>query len=79
MHKAKAAHILSAKIFAYIRVIFNDQNFNDTLTNDIDIFKQLGPDHSDAAPLITIPTIIIHLSITIYISFSDHFIYFFIC
>ena len=35
---AKATHIFSAKIFVY-----NDQSFNDTLTNDIDSFEQLGP------------------------------------
>ena len=26
--------------------IFNDQSFNDTLTNDIVSFEQLAPDHS---------------------------------
>ena len=31
---AKATHIFSAKILAYIN-IFNDQSFNDTLTNDV--------------------------------------------
>ena len=41
---AKATHILSAKILAYaIYAIFNDQSFNDTLTNDIISFEQLGP------------------------------------
>ena len=28
-------------------VIFNDQNFNDTLTNDIISFEQLGPEVQD--------------------------------
>ena len=32
------AHIFSAKILTY-----NDQNFNDTLTNDVVSFEQLGP------------------------------------
>ena len=32
----------SAKILAYMP-IFNDQSFNDTLTNDIISFEQLGP------------------------------------
>ena len=32
---AKATHIFSAKILAYIYVIFNDQSFNDMLTNDM--------------------------------------------
>ena len=38
---AKATHIYSAKLLAYI--IFNDQNFNDTLTNYTISFEQLGP------------------------------------
>ena len=33
----------SAKILAYY-AIFNDQNFNNMLTNDIVSFEQLGPD-----------------------------------
>ena len=33
----------SAKIDIRIYDIFNDQSFNDTLTNDIVSFKQLGP------------------------------------
>ena len=37
-----ATHIYSAKILAYMP-IFNDQSFNDTLTNDIVSFEQLGP------------------------------------
>ena len=28
-----------------VYAIFNDQNFNDTLTNDIVRFDQLGPEH----------------------------------
>ena len=28
-----------------IYAIFNDQSFNDSLTNDIESFEQLGPDH----------------------------------
>ena len=39
---AKAAHIFSAKICVY--AIFNDQSFNDMLTNDIVSFEQLGPE-----------------------------------
>ena len=39
---AKATHILSATIYS-IYAIFNDQSFNDTLTNDIVSFEQLGP------------------------------------
>ena len=39
---AKATHIFSAKIIAY--TIFNDQRFNDTVTNDIVSFEKLGPD-----------------------------------
>ena len=30
-----------------IYAIFNDQSFNDTLTNDIVSFEQLGPEHND--------------------------------
>ena len=40
---AKATHIFSAKILAYVP-IFNDQSFNDMLPNDIVSFEQLGPD-----------------------------------
>ena len=39
---AKATHIFSAKLLVYMPY-FNDQSFNDTLTNDIVSFKQLGP------------------------------------
>ena len=35
------SHFLSKNISVY--AIFNDQNFNDTLTNDIVSFEQLGP------------------------------------
>ena len=39
---AKAAHMFFSKnIIVY--AIFNDQSFNDTLTNDIVSFEQLGP------------------------------------
>ena len=38
---AKATHILNKNI--NVHVIFNDQSFNDMLTNDIVSFKQLGP------------------------------------
>ena len=38
---AKATHIVFSKNSLY--AIFNDQNFNDTLTNDIISFEQLGP------------------------------------
>ena len=31
-----------------VYAIFNDQNFTDTLTNDIVSFKQLGPDCAKA-------------------------------
>ena len=36
-----------SKILAYISVyaIFNNQSFNDTFTNDIISFEQLGPDY----------------------------------
>ena len=40
---AKATHIFSAKIVAYMPY-FMSLNFNDTLTNDIVSFEQLGPD-----------------------------------
>ena len=35
---AKATHIFSAKIFS-VYAIFNDQSFNDMLTNDIISFE----------------------------------------
>ena len=38
---AKATHIFSAKICLY--TIFNDYSINDTLTNDIVSFEQVGP------------------------------------
>ena len=34
----------SKNISVYMYAIFNDQSFNDTLTNDIASFEQLGPD-----------------------------------
>ena len=40
---AKATHIFFSKNIS-INAIFNDQSFNDTLTNDIVSFEQLGPD-----------------------------------
>ena len=39
---AKATHIFSKNISVYD--IFNEQSFNDTLTNSIISFEQLGPD-----------------------------------
>ena len=33
----------SAKLLAYTYAIFNDQSFNDTLTDDMLSFEQLGP------------------------------------
>ena len=36
------SHFFSKNISVY--AIFNDQSFNDTLTNDIVSFEQLGPD-----------------------------------
>ena len=40
---AKDTHIFFSKTIS-IYAIFNDQNFNDTLTNDIVTFEQLGLD-----------------------------------
>ena len=40
---AKATHIFFSKNIS-IYAIFNDQSFNDTLTNDIVSFEQLGSD-----------------------------------
>ena len=39
---AKATHIFFSKIIS-VYAIFNDQSFNDTITNDIFSFEQLGP------------------------------------
>ena len=39
---AKATHIFTAKNIS-VYAIFNDQSFNDTLTNDIVRFEQLSP------------------------------------
>ena len=39
---AKTSHIFSTKNIS-VYAIFNDQSFNDTLTNDIVSFEQLGP------------------------------------
>ena len=41
---AKATHIFSAKNIS-IHAIFNDQSFNDMLTNDIVSFEQLGSEN----------------------------------
>ena len=40
---AKATHIFVSKNIS-VYAVFDDQNFNDTLTNDIVSFEQLGPD-----------------------------------
>ena len=40
---AKTTHIFFSKNIS-VYAIFNDQSFNDTLTNDIVSFEQLGPD-----------------------------------
>ena len=40
---AKATHVFFSKNIS-IYVIFNDQSFNDTLTNNIVSFEQLGPE-----------------------------------
>ena len=40
---AKATHIFSAKKFQYICVSL-DVNFNESLTNDVVSFEQLGPE-----------------------------------
>ena len=37
------SHFFSKNISIGLYAIFNDQNFNDTLTNDILSFEQLGP------------------------------------
>ena len=43
MSKCKSySHFFSKNVSIYD--IFNDQSFNDTLTNDIDSFEQLGPE-----------------------------------
>ena len=42
MWVAFANHIFSAKNIS-VYAIFNDQSFNDTVTNDIVSFEQLGP------------------------------------
>ena len=39
---AKATHIFSSKIIT-VYAIFNNQSFNDTLTNNIVSFEQLSP------------------------------------
>ena len=39
---AKATHIVYSKNIS-VYAIFNDQSFNDMLTNNIDGFEQLGP------------------------------------
>ena len=49
MQKGKASHIFF-NINISIYAIFNDQSFNDTLTNDIVCFEQLGPRHLKDTP-----------------------------
>ena len=39
---AKATHIFPAKILAYMPYVFNDQSFNDMLTDNIVSFEGLG-------------------------------------
>ena len=48
---AKATHIFFSKNIS-IYAIFNDQSFNNTLTNDIFSFEQLGPDFDLARDMI---------------------------
>ena len=49
---AKATHIFFSKNIS-IHAIFNNQSFNDTLTNDIVSFEQLGLDvHVQHRPLL---------------------------
>ena len=59
---AKATHIFSAKKFR-VNAIFNNQSFNDTLTNDIVGFEQLGPDAWSVCIQITISQIHISLKV----------------
>ena len=47
---AKATHISSAKTLC---AIFNDQRFNDTLTNNLIRFEQLGPAVQNLTKLLT--------------------------
>ena len=44
MQMQKLHTFFSAKININIYAIFNDQSFNDTLTNDTVSFEHLGPD-----------------------------------
>ena len=43
------SHFFTKNISVY--AVFNDQSFNDTLTNDIVSFEQLGPDLDNKVPL----------------------------
>ena len=45
--KCEYSHFFSKSISVY--AIFNDQSFNDTLTNGIVSFEQLGPDYLSCA------------------------------
>ena len=47
---AKATHFFYSKNIS-VYAIFNDQSFNDTLTNDTVSFEQLGPDWDLHYPL----------------------------
>ena len=48
MHMQKLLTFFSKNISIY--AIFNDQSFNDTLTNDIFSFERLGPGCFQAIP-----------------------------
>ena len=50
---AKAAHIFFFSKNISNNVIFNDQSFNDTLTNDIVSFEQLDPEITKTTSLNT--------------------------
>ena len=52
---AKATHIFFSKNIS-VYAIFDDQNFNDTLTNDIVSFEQLGPGQTQMRQRSTKPT-----------------------
>ena len=57
---AKATHIFSIKILAYMW-IFNEQSFNDTLSNDVVSFEQLDPGYYSQ---------VYHRALWVYLSFE---------
>ena len=66
---AKATHIIIQQNIS-VCAIFNDQSFNETLTNDIVSFEQLGPAAFDTTSLLDLLGNIMWLWLFLYIFYT---------